>query len=271
MSVEVKEQAMDRNPSQSAPWPHGAEHGDEHKGGRSSYARIPAAFRMQFVVPQLIWVPLMVFVSAWALAAGIGWWVHLAVDSRDPVADPIYTGASQAPLWTMLFMAAYSASNTFPFSLALSYSRRVYLIGTLLAFGAVSLGFGAAFVLAAQVEEWTGGWGAHVYTFALPFLISDGAWAAGLLIATTSMLLMQFGFGGAMLYKRFSVMTIWMIVIGLALVLAVAVMLVVVNDGWPSVWAWLVDQTALSLAGWAVIPTVLLAAINYGLIRRATP
>lgn len=272
MSLEVKEQTMREKVADGQVTGTPADVSGSGGQQASSLARIPAAVRLQFVVPTLVWVPLIVFGSAWVLAAGIGWWIHVGVGGRgDPAADHIFTGAAQAPLWTVLFMAAYSASHTFPFALALSYSRRVYLIGTLLAFLAVSLGLGLAFSLAAVVEQWTDGYGIHVYNFALPYMVDQGVLIGGLLFAAVSLLLMQLGFAGSMLYKRFSVMTIWLIIIGLVLVLAVTVMAVVVNDGRPSVWAWLLQQTALTMTGWLVLPLVVMAFLNYWFIRRATP
>ncbi|MGQ7787487.1 hypothetical protein [Nesterenkonia sp. K-15-9-6] len=244
---------------------------EHQKSGHSSYARILPAFRLQFVVPQLIWVPAIVLAASWGLAVGIGLWISALVDDRVPVEEPIYTGAAQAVLWCLVFMAAYSGTHTFPFALALSYSRRVYLIGALLAFLAVSLGYGVAAAGGAALEEATDGFGAHVYVFALPYLLTDGFIALGAMATTASMLVMLAGFGAAMLYKRFSVTVTWTVIIGLVAVLAVAAMLLWQADAWPTVWQWMTEQTPWRIAGWLVTPVVALALVDYWLIRRATP
>ncbi|WP_120003563.1 hypothetical protein [Nesterenkonia muleiensis] len=238
---------------------------------RSSYARIPAAFKLQFTVPSmLIWVPLLVFAAAWVIAVGIGVWIHAVAGGQT---EPIYTGAANAPLWTLVAMAAYAASHTFPFSMALSYSRRVFVIGVFLAFGLVSLAFGAAFALGAGVERLTGGFGLEVYVFDLPYLTqgAGGVASAGALAAGLCLFLMMFGFFWAILYRRVSITMVWVVIIGLVIILLGAAMLVTQNSGWATVWRWFVEQSALSLAGWMVLPVIGITAVNYAVIRRATP
>ncbi|MDZ5077532.1 hypothetical protein [Nesterenkonia sp. HG001] len=270
MSLEIKEQRMQAGTSRIDDRAPTADAREVMPGSRSSYARIPAAFRLQFIVPTLIWVPLLVFMASWAIALVIGFWGDAISDDRIAAQDPIYTGASQAALWCLLFMAAYAGTHNFPFSLALSYSRRVYVIGTFLAFLAVSVAFGVAFGLVAAIEQWTDGYGIHLYNFALPYLIGDGLWAGGLLAATVSLLLMLVGFASVMLYKRFSVAVLWALILGLVAVLAVAAMLITQSQGWTTVWQWMTEQTALSWTAWLVLPIAALTGGSYWMIRRAT-
>lgn len=238
---------------------------------RSSYARVPAAFRLHLVNRQLIWIPAIVFVGAWALSLGIGLWAGQLDSGGVGPDDPAYTGASQGALWCLAFMAAYSGSHTFPFALALSFSRRVYMLGTLLAFVAASLCYGLAFSAAAAIEQATDGLGLHTYSHALPFLVADGVWAAGLAAGALTLMLMLTGFGAAMLYKRVTLLVLWGVILALAVAAVAAVLLTVQNVGWVGFWAWFGRQTALSLAGWAGLAAVVLAAVDYALIRRATP
>lgn len=241
---------------------------------RSSYARIPSAFRLQFTVPStLVWVPLLIFVAVWLMVAGVGIWVQAIADERVAAEEPVYTGASQAALWCLVFMAAYTASHTFPFSMALSYSRRVFVIGAFLAFGLVSLGYGAAFALAGWVERVTDGFGVHFYTFDLPFLTAGqgGLLGAGTLAAVLCLFLMMFGFFWSILYRRVTVRMLWTVVLSLVAVLLVLVMLITQNAGWAGIWEWFTAQTAWSLAAWCVLPAVAVTVINYLVIRKATP
>src|SRR5699024_9058368 len=92
---------------------------------RASFARIPAVVRLQFAVRySFIWLPMFIFVLAWAIGIAIGFFIDSQMPDRIAVQEPINsTGASQATIWYLAFMAAYTASHTFPFSLALSYSR----------------------------------------------------------------------------------------------------------------------------------------------------
>lgn len=240
---------------------------------RSSFARVPAAFRLQFAVPStLIWVPLLVATLSWAIGVGILLMIDAQIDDRNPIEDPLIApGAAQATIWCLAFMAAYAASHTFPFSMALSYSRRVYVLGAFLAFGLVSVGFGAFVALGAVVERLTDGFGRHVYVFDAPlFTDSAGILGISLLAVALCLFFMLFGFFWAVLYRRVSLVNLWVVMIGVVLVLLAWVAVVTMQEGWMSVWLWFLDQTTLTLAGWFGLGILLLAALNYGLIRKAT-
>lgn len=238
----------------------------------SSFARVPAAFKLQFTVPSaLVWIPLMVFFGAWAISVGIGLWIE-AAGADFTAQSPFYSGASQAAVWCLLFIGAYAASHTFSFAMALSFSRRVYIFGVLLAFGLVSVAYGVLFGLLAALEQATDGLGGHFYTFALPFLVADsGAVGAGALAAALCLAAMLFGFFWAILYRRVSVMAVTIVALTLGVVILAAVMLVTTNGWWPEVGEWVMNQSALSGAGWFLIPIVGLILASYAIIRRATP
>lgn len=242
---------------------------------RSSFVRVPAAFRLQFTVPSaMIGVPAMVFVSAWVIALGIASWIHFGTDrGSEAVMEPMYTGASQAALWCLVFMAAYSATHAFPFSMALSFSRRVFVIGAFLAFAVLSVGFGVAYAFAAWVERITNGYGLEAYNFDLPYLTDGpgGIVSAGLAIAVLSLLLMLAAFGFTILYKRLGLRLFWAVLLGLVVVLAAVVMLITTNGGWGSVGEWFLQQSALSLSGWLTLPTVGVGLLTYVAIRKSVP
>lgn len=241
---------------------------------RSSFARVPAAFRLHFQVKSfLIHVPLMVFFAAWVIALGIGFWLDRVRDEGPWTAeDPFYAGASQAVVWCLAFMAAYAASHNFPFSMALSFSRRVFLIGAYLAFAAVSVAYGVFFALGALLERVTDGYGMHVYTFDLPFLTeSSGIAGAGALAAALCLMVMLVGFGVVIMHQRLGLTWTWTVLIGIGVILILAAMLITTNDGWPAVGRWFADQTALTLALWTLPVSLLVGCGSYALIRRATP
>lgn len=243
---------------------------EEPNASRSSFARIWSAFRLQFTVPsQMIGVPLIVFFGVWALAIGIGLWIqHLA----EGEAEPFYTGASQATIWTLAFMAAYSASHAFPFSMALSYSRRVFVLGAFLAFAAVSAGFGALFAIAVLLERATDGFWAESYTFDLPLMTQNaGVLGAGVLAGAVCLGAMMIGFFWSILYRRVNLATLWIIALGMLVALAVIIMVLTQNESWPQVFDWLAAQSSYSFAGWVLLLTLGLTAVNYLLIRRAVP
>lgn len=240
---------------------------------RSSFSRVPAAFRLQFAVPySFIWLPMVIFVFAWGLGVAIMVLIDSQVADRVPAEDPISaTGAAQATIWYLAFMAAYTASHTFPFSVALSYSRRVYLIGTYLTFAVVSVGFGLASMLFYWIEQATDGLGRHMYIFGDPaFDDLGGMLGVGAFATILALFFMCFGFFWAILYRRVSIPILWTVIIGLLIVIVGIVAIITLNDWWVNVGMWFVDQTAFTLAGWGLVATILLGGLNYWLIRRAT-
>ncbi|GAA2026764.1 hypothetical protein GCM10009720_03070 [Yaniella flava] len=240
---------------------------------RSSFARLPAAFRLQFAVPwTFIWLPMAIFVIAWGLGVGIMALIDSQMTERIPAEEPINaTGSAQAVIWYLAFMAAYTASHTFPFSVALSYSRRVYLIGTYLTFATVAVGYGLFAMLFYWIERVTDGLGRHMYIFGAPFVDDVGGMlGVGAFGAVMVLFFMCFGFFWAILYRRVSIPILWTVIIGVIALILGVVALVTINEWWPNVGLWFVDQTAFTLAGWGFLATVLLGGLNYWLIRKAT-
>ncbi|HIY85008.1 MAG TPA: hypothetical protein H9822_00965 [Candidatus Yaniella excrementavium] len=240
---------------------------------RSSFARVPAAFRLQFAVPwSFIWLPIGIFLLAWVLGTGIGFLIDSQMDQRIPAEEPLSSiGAAQAPIWYLAFMAAYTASHTFPFSVALSYSRRVYLIGTYLTFAAVSVGYGLLAMFGFWIERLTDGFGRHIYVLGAPFLDDVGGMlGVGAFGTVVTLFFMCFGFFWAILYRRVSIPVLWVVILGLIVVLLGLVAITTLNEWWPNVGLWFVDQSAFTLAGWGLLATVLLGGLNYWLIRKAT-
>lgn len=236
-------------------------------------SRIPAAFRLQFIVPSnFVIVPAVVFVLVWAVAIGISLWVHELADGRVPAEEPMYGGASQATVWTLGFMAAYTVTQTLPFAMALSFSRRTFVVGAYLAFAAVSVGFGAAYVLAAWIERVTNGFGFHAYQFDIPVMTdSHGLLGAGLLAATVTFTVMVMTFLMAGVFRRMSVVSFWTFAIVLGAVLAAAVLLLIQNVGWPDIWAWFQAQTALTGSAYFLAVAAVAAVLGYLVLRRETP
>src|SRR5699024_1069340 len=169
------------------------------------------------------------------------------------------------------FMAAYTASHTFPFSVALSYSRRVYLLGTYRTCVVVSAGYSLAAKLAYWIEAATTGIGRHIYVLVAQRVKGfDGMSGVGSIATVVVLFFMCFGFFWAILYRRVSIAQLWAVIIGVIAVLLGVVALVTMNDGWVTVGRWFMRQTAFSLAGWGLLPVIALGGVNYSLIRKAT-
>ncbi|MBB0997730.1 hypothetical protein [Dietzia maris] len=236
-------------------------------------ARIPAAFRLQFVVPSnLLIVPTAVFLLVWAVAIGITFWIDALADGRVAAEEPMYGGASQAAVWTLGFMAAYTVTQTLPFAMALSFSRRTFVVGAYLAFAAVSAGFGTAYALAAWVERVTDGFGIHAYQFDTPFMTSShGLFGAGVLAAALAFAVMVLAFLFAGVFRRVSVLGFWTLMVALLAAIGAVVLILGQNAGWAGIGQWFLAQTALTGSAYFFGVAVVAAVLGYLVLRRATP
>lgn len=235
--------------------------------------RIPAAFRLQFIVrSNFVIVPAAVFALVWGVAIGITFWIHRIADGRVPAEDPMYGGASQATVWTLAFMAGYTVTQTLPFAMALSFSRRTFVVGAYLAFAAVSAVFGAAFALCAWIERATDGLGIHAYQFDLPFMTaSNGVLGAGLLAGTLTFAVMVIAFTAAAVFGRLPLLGFWTLMVALVAVLGAAVLLLWQNVGWSRIWEWFSAQTALTGSAYLVLIGAVAAVVGYMILRKETP
>jgi hypothetical protein len=88
-------------------------------------SRILNVVRLQLVNKQTwVWIPLIVLGSALALS--------IVIYAMIPSDGPKYGGAGQAPLWYFFALGLQALTLTFPFSQALSVTRREFFLGTLL-------------------------------------------------------------------------------------------------------------------------------------------
>lgn len=220
--------------------------------------------RMQFVNKQTyIWVPLIVLAASFVIS--------LAIFAIIPYDGPKAGGGSQAPLWYFLVVGVQSLTLTFPFSQAMSVTRREYFFGTLLSAVVTAFMLSVVFVLGGLVEQATDGWGINGYFFYLDWLWEAGAWAALLEYFVIAMLFFIIGFGSAMIYKRFGAVWLTVVLSGIGLLLVAAIFVITRMNAWGDVFAWIVASGALGLIGIAAIAAAIIAGLSFIALRRATP
>lgn len=179
--------------------------------------------------------------------------------------------SGQAVMWYFFGAGLQSLSLTFPFSQAMSVSRRSFYLGTLGLFSVLALGLGVLYWLLGLVEKATNGWGVNGNIFAIPWIADSGWYVQILLYFALTMLLFMFGFWFATVYRRWRMLGLTAALVGFGLVLLAGVGGATMTDSWAAVGAWFLQLTPLSLAGWLLLGGVLLAAGSYGTLRRATP
>ncbi|WP_194410139.1 hypothetical protein [Microbacterium cremeum] len=229
--------------------------------------RTVSVIRMQLVNRQTyIWVPLVVLGGAVAITLAI-----YAILINAGVEGPMYGGGAQAPLWYFGIVGVQALTLTFPFSQAMSVTRREFYIGTLLTSVLTGAILALIFVLGGLIEEATGGWGMNGYFFYLPWIWETGPLGAGVFYFTVAMLFFIAGFWAATIYKRFGSVALTTVLVGIAALLVLGLFLVGQMQAWAQLFAWFGDQGALGLALWGLLLGAVLAAISYLTLRRAVP
>ncbi|EGD54678.1 hypothetical protein [Gordonia neofelifaecis] len=225
--------------------------------------------RMQLINKKIfIWIPLIIFGSALAISLIIYGSVYAAFSDD---AGPIYGGGSQAPLWYFAVIGIQAMSLTFPFSQAMSVTRREFYLGTTLTAMLASAGLAVVYLIGGLIEKATDGWGMDGYFFAVPWIWDQGAAAATLLYFVAPMLTFTVGFFAATVYKRFGMLTLVLIGACLAAVVALSVLGISFGDGWPAVGRWFADLTPVELGGYGLALVVVLSGVSYATLRRAVP
>lgn len=225
--------------------------------------------RMQLINRKtFIWLPLIIFGAAFAISMIIYIAINMSVTDLD---EPMYGGGSQAPLWYFAVIGVQALLMTFPFSQAMSVTRREFYVGTMLTALGASLLLSLVYLVGGLIEKATDGWGIDGYFFAVPWIWDQGPVVATLLYFMAPMLTFTIGFFAATVYKRFGMLWLVMLGVGIGLVLALAVLGISAGGAWPSIGSWFLDLTPLRVALGGLVVTAVLTGISYATIRRAIP
>lgn len=223
--------------------------------------------RMQLVNQQTyIWVPLIVLGGAFAITLMI--WGLVRSAGADGV---IVGGGSQAPFWYFLVVGVQALTLTFPFSQAMSVTRREFYLGTLLTAALTSAMLAAVFVVGAYVEIATDGWGMQGYFFAPDWLWSNGPLVTALFYFALGMLFFVIGFAASTFYKRFGTLWLTVLLVGLGVVLVGLMWLQWRMDTWGQIFSWFASIGITGLTGCIAALAAVLAVVAFPLLRRATP
>lgn len=220
--------------------------------------------RMQFVNKYtFIWMPLIILGASWAMS--------LIIFAMIPYDGAKYGGGSQAPIWYFFALGIVALSYSFPFSQALSVTRREFFFGTMLTAVITAVPLGLVFVVGGLIERATHGWGVNGYFFYLDWVWQSGPFFAGLLFFALALMLFVLGFWGATLYRRFGAFGLTVTLVAIGLVLVGAIWLITQLEAWGPVWEWIAGLSILGLAGVLLGCTVVLGAISFATLRRAIP
>lgn len=218
--------------------------------------------RLQLINRQtFVWVPLIILGSATVLS--------VLIYAMIPGDGPKYGGGGQAPLWYFFAIGISAMTLTFPFSQAMSITRRDFFVGTMLTAILGSAFLAALFLLGGGIEVATNGYGVNGYVFYLPWLWEAGPLGAFVVYFTLALFLFVLGFTGATIYKSWGPTVVTIVGVGLSLVLVGLVFLVTRLELWVQVGLAMGDLGALGLALWGLAIVVLLGAVSFFAFRRA--
>ena len=226
--------------------------------------RITNVVRLQFLnLWTFVWTPLCVLGGSWL----ISFLVNAIINSADVSGDKVSYGA-QAPLWYFLVIGVMSMAYTFPFSQAMTVTRREFFLGTLGAAAISSAGTSLIFVTFGLIEEATDGYGVNAYFGYLEPLWVSGPLAAGFEFFVFAMLVFIVGFWVATVYQFGGAKVLTGLLFAIAFALVGLGALITWQEWWPSVGRWFVDTGALGLAFWGLAVAAILSAISYITLRR---
>lgn len=229
-------------------------------------ARVQATNRNTF-----IWVPLMVLGGASVLTVAV-WAVVRSAGAE----IELFSGSAQAPFWYLLVVGGQSVALTFPFTQALSISRRDFWLGAMLNYAVFSVLFGALLWALGLIEKLTNGWWLGGRMFAFPIKLEGGVnipeagspWYL-LLYALFAFMALSIGFAFGTVYKRWGPAGLTLAIVGVVAALIGGLYVIVTLDWWPTLNAWFpIDRFA---GNTAIITTIVAAvgvAVSLALVRR---
>lgn len=223
--------------------------------------------RMQLINRQTyIWIPLIILGGALLMSLAI-----YGVLQSSGVVGPKYGGGAQAPLWYFLAVGIQALTLTFPFSQAMSVTRREFFLGTLLTAAMTAAILGVVFVVGGLIEEATNGWGMNGWFFRLDWVWQSGPLGAFFFYFSMATLIFVIGFWAATIYKRWGALGLTVVLVGLGALLVATMWLVGLGNAWAAVFDGIGGLGAVGLAAWFLGVAVALAGISYAVLRRTIP
>lgn len=220
--------------------------------------------RMQFVNKYtFVWLPLIIL--------GASFLMSLVIYALIPYDGVKYGGGSQAPIWYFFALGIMALSYTFPFSQAMSITRREFFLGTMLAAVVTAVILGVVFAVGGLLERATEGWGVNGYFFSLDWVWRAGPLMAGVFYGVLSLLLFVIGFWGATVYRRFGPIGLTVALVGVGLLVLAGIWLIGRLNAWGPVFEWLGGLGPNGLTGLMALATAVVAGIAFLTLRRAIP
>jgi hypothetical protein len=210
------------------------------------------------------------FLHPWIIL-GLAFAVALVVAVLIGDSTPVYSGAVFAFYLATLADGVLAVNATFRFAVGFSVRRRDYLLGTI----AMAIGLGAVWaillVLLSLIEaNLIPHWGVNLYFFHFPYF-SDGSPVVQFWVYFALLLFNYFlGIAVGSVYQRLGQTGTWVVAGALVVLLGTLSLLSFRWNWWSSIFSWLGQQSAASLALWLMPLIAMLGLASYALLRKAS-
>ena len=210
-----------------------------------------------------IWYPLVILAGAVV--------VSVLIYAMIPFDEPKYGGGGQAPLWYFFAIGMSAMTLTFPFSQAMSITRREFFLGTMLTAILASALMGVLFLIGGGIEMLTDGYGVNGYVFYLPWLWEAGPLGAFVVYFALALFFFVIGFTGATVFKSWGQMVLLIAIFAIVLLLLGLMFLTTQLEAWGQVWEGILTLGAVGLALWGLVVVAALTVISFLAFRRTIP
>jgi hypothetical protein len=211
-----------------------------------------------------------VFGMPWAVVA-TSFVVNLVIFTTATV-DPAHrtTGGLASLYATMMFINLVTMTQIFPFTVALSVTRRAFVAATVLLMAAQSLLNGVLLTVLRFVESGTNGWNLRMHFFNLGYVRQDDPLTQVLVFAVPLFMLSLVCAAIGSVYQRWGVPGLWGTAIG-AIVTAGLTIVVIAAFHWANaLGSFFTGQPALAmLALYPLVPAALLGLATTRMLGRA--
>lgn len=183
-----------------------------------------------------------------------------------------FTGSVFSVYGFVLAFYLQSMTQTFPFALGLSVTRREFFTATTIMALAQSAIFAIALQLLSVVESATNGWGVHMRMFGIARYFTDSAAVQLLALFATLLLTSSIAMLTGAIYQRWRTTGLLASLTGLFGVLGLSAIVITWANWWPAIGSWFADTSRV--VPMALLPLALAIACIAGAwvtLRRATP
>ncbi|MBD8004498.1 hypothetical protein [Bacillus norwichensis] len=184
--------------------------------------------------------------------------------------EPFYTGGVSSIFIYVLVLGILVVTQSFPFAIGMSVTRKAYFCGTALMGLIASFIIGTLLCILSFLENLTNGWGNRFHFFHFPYL-NDGSFLEQLVMYIILFTYLFFvGFLIASFARRFGGKGMLLLILAFLLISSISVILLHQFQAWSHIFQWFLSQTAVELSYW-LLPSILISTVlSFLLLRRAS-